>query len=395
MNNMKKLIILPAAIALLALVLFLGIRIEPEADTLNVLYGSPVTAPDAQASFFGKDMHDHLIVSDDIDPEHTGTYHITYRLEGIPLKSARVTVNILDVEAPVIEPETYVLFVRTGEEASLPAYTVTDNYSTPEEITVQMSDDFDTAVPGVYSTRLSAEDTAGNLSSATIRIVVGEISEDDFLPGNFNLFDYDTQDVCYQRVEPSLTDRELNSIYFIGDSNFVNMAEHHSLPADHILARFALAPGTFDLPVFYNNEQTNENAEYWIRRLQPEHILITMGHAEVAAGDPLALADAYEKKLEILHDAAPDAQIVVATIFPVNLEITEAGVTQAMINKANYCLLRMCERTGTRMINTGEYFIDPNTGIGFKNYYLADGFHINAGYYPVYNEYIKDTYKFE
>ena len=120
----------------------------------------------------------------------------------------------------------------------------------------------------------------------------------------------------------------------------------------------------------------------------------------IAVYDPMAekataLADAYEKKLELLHEAAPEAQIVVATIFPVNLEITEAGVTQAMINKANYCLLKMCERTGTRMINTGEYFIDPSTGIGFRNYYLADGFHINAGYFPIYNEYIKDTYKFE
>ena len=392
---MKKLIIVPAALALLALVFFLGIRIEPETDTLNVLYGSPVAVPDAQASFFGKDISDRLYASDDIDPTHTGTYHITYRLEGIPLKSAKTMANILDVEAPVIEPETYVLFVRTGEEASLPAYTVTDNYNSPEEITVKLNQDYDPSVPGTYSTRLTAEDAAGNLSSVTLKIVAGDISEEDFLPGSFNLFDYDTNGVCYQRVQPSLTDEELNTIYFIGDSNFVNMAEHYSLRPDHVLARFALAPGTFDLPVFFNNEQTNENVEYWVRRLQPRRILITMGYAEVAAGDPLALADAYEKKLEILHDAAPDAQIVVATIFPVNLEITEAGVTQAMINKANYCLLKMCERTGTRMINTGEYFIDPDTGIGFRNYYLADGFHINAGYFPIYNEYIKDTYKFE
>ncbi len=389
---MKKILRILVPVIILCGVLFAGIRITPSKTTVDTLYGNEVIYPEVKASFFGMDMTDRLTRTDDIDPGHVGTYHINYRLF---FRSKSVTVNILDVDAPEITPETYVLFVKTGETAELPAYTVTDNYDDPKDITVSLEGEYDTNTPGTYSSRLRAEDTSGNTGTVTLKVCVGEISEEDFLPGNFDLFDYDTQGICYQRVEPALTDAQFRDIWFIGDSNFVNMSDHHSISPDRVLARFALAPGTFDLPVFYNGVQTDENVEYWIRRMRPERILVTMGYSEVAQGDPLALADAYEKKLELLHEAAPDAQIVVATIFPVNLEITEAGVTQAMINKANYCLLQMCERTGHRLINTAEYFVDPKTGIGFSNYYLADGFHINAGYFPIYNEYIKDTYKFE
>ena len=395
MIYMKKILIPLGILAAFLLLFFFGIKITPEKDTLNVLYGSPVETPGASASFLGSDLSDRIVVTDDIDETTIGTYHITYTIAGIPFRSAETAVNILDVDAPEITPETYVLFTKTGEDVQLPDYNVTDNYEDPEHITVNLEHDYDNGTPGTYTAKLTAEDTSHNRSSATLKIVVGDLSEEDFLPGNFDLFNYDIQGICYQRVEPSLTDEQLQEIWFIGDSNFVNMSDHHSLRPDRVLARFALAPGTFDLPVFYNGAQTQENTEYWIRRYQPERILVTMGYSEVAAGDPLALADAYAKKLSLLKEADPDAQIVVATIFPVNLEITEAGVTQAMINKANYCLLKMCEREGYRLINTAEYFVDPKTGIGFSNYYLADGFHINAGYFPVYNEYIKDTYKFE
>lgn len=378
------------------LALTAGTVLTVHEQSVTALVGEEIQLPGYTASLFSRDMTDAVSVADPTDKDHTGTYTVTYRLSwhGIPLRTVRIPVTVRDVDAPVIETDTGgVLFVKTGEPADLSAFRVSDNYDAPENISLTVSGDYDLNTEGRYNVRITAADTGGNTAEKHLVLAVGDISESDFAPGVFDLYAYDHSGVCFSGLAEPADDGMFDRIYFVGDSNFVNMAKYKAVNPQRVLARHAMSPGTFDLPVIYGNVQTDRSALQIISEIQPEYCIVGMGLSEAGNRNPLVLADAYEQCMIRLQEACPDTTFVISSLFPVIKGQGKAPASQTEINRINYCLMKMCERIHMNMIYNSEWLTDSE-GYAEKDYFLNDGFHLKAGYFSIYTDCIRYTFHF-
>ncbi len=390
----KKLIAAGAAgaVLLICLIVYAGAVIQPEEDSVITIYGDrPSEVPSMKAAMFGTDVTDQVTVENDTDYSKVGTYHITYRYSpfGIPLRTVRIPSVVADMDAPEIDMEDgAIVFSRSGEDWSYPSYRISDNYDAPDDIEVTLNKAEDASAAGVYPAELKACDTSGNCSVRTISIVVGDAEEDDFLPGNFDLEKLDTSHYLLETGTEPGPESMFRELYWIGDSNILNLGEYGGIPADRVIARYAMGPATFDLPIHYGNVQQNCSAVDLIKRIQPKRVILMMGEAESGSGDPLKLAEEYGKCLDELKEASPSTEIIVSAILPIRKGSTEAAASQEQINRVNYCLLQMCREKKIPMLCADSWLKDAS-GYGIPEYYLDDGFHLNAASFPAYTDYVK------
>ncbi|MBR3128274.1 MAG: hypothetical protein IKF35_08475, partial [Solobacterium sp.] len=275
---MKKLLTSLALLIAAAAVVFFSIDIKPETDHLQLLVGDVLSGyPAYRATVFGMDVHDRVAVTDNIDYHHAGEYSIDYSFRFTPLiqKTAHVPVTVLDVDSPVINmPEGSIYFIRTHDEFVLPEFTIEDSYDASEDITVEVSGEVNPDKAGEYKLQIKACDASANCSVKSLAVEVGDIREEDFLPANFHLYDYDKDHVILEMNKEYLSDEEYSQIYLVGDSNYLNLAQEGGYPAERVIGRFALSPNSADLPVTYNNEQTDKTLLEMLAELQPRCILM-------------------------------------------------------------------------------------------------------------------------
>ncbi len=380
-----------AGLLLLYLILRAGTAIHPAEDTMIAVYGSPGEGiPSVKASLFGIDVSDSVEIDDRTDYEKIGTYDVyyRYRMLGIPLKTVGIKSVVADMDAPVIDlDDGSVCFSKLNEEWVFPSYVVHDNCDPDESLQITFEGNVDASKRGTYDGRVKACDLSGNCAVRSLKVVVGDVSDRDFLPENFDLEALDRNHYLLMPGTGPASDKVFHEIYWIGDSNIRNLADYDGLPSDRVIARYAMAPSSFDLPVYYNNKEQKQSAAELVKEIQPKRILIMMGEAEAGNGDPIHLAEEYGKCLDLLHEACPTAEIYVSAILPIRKGSTEAAATQEEINRANYCLLEMCRQKKIPMLCADNWLKD-DTGYGIPSYYLEDGLHLKAANFPAYLDYV-------
>ncbi len=394
MKNRTAYICAGAAGALLAAfaILYAGVSIHPQEDSIITVFGDkPTPAPAVKAALFGSDISNQIIVTDETDASHVGKYPVRYqfRFLGIPLKTVTVQSEVVDMDAPVIEMEEgSVCFVKTGEELSYPAYLIHDNYDETDALNILLEEDGDAKTRGTHPARLKACDTSGNCTVRSLRVVVGEAGEEDFLPERFDLEKLDADHWMLSPNEDPAADAVFRELYWVGDSNILNLGKYGGLPGDRVIARYAMGPATFDLPIHYENTQQTCSAAELIGRVKPKRVILMMGEAESGSGDPVRLAEEYGKCLDELKKVSPSTKIYVSAILPIRKGSTEAAASQEQINRVNYCLLQMCREKKIPMLCADSWLKDES-GYGIPDYYLEDGFHLQAKNFPAYIDYIR------
>ena len=380
------------AALLIGLILHAGVSIHPEEDSVITVYGDkPAPVPGVKATMFGSDISDQIIISDATDPSHVGTYPIRYqyRFLGIPLKTVTIDSVIADMDAPEIElEEGAICFSKVGKDWSYPAYLVHDNYDPAENLQITLEGDADPSKRGTYPAQLKACDTSGNCAMRSLRVVVGDAAEEDFLPERFDLDKLDRDHYLLAPNAEPADDTTFRELYWIGDSNILNLGEYGGLPADRVVARYAMGPATFDLPIHYGNVQQSYSAADLVSWTKPKRVILMMGEAEAGSGDPIKLAEEYGKCLDELKKVSPDTKIYVSAILPIRKGSTEAAATQEQINRVNYCLLQMCREKKIPMLCADSWLKDES-GYGIPDYYLEDGFHLQAKDFPAYTDYVR------
>jgi hypothetical protein len=179
-----------------------------------------------------------------------------------------------------------------------------------------------------------------------------------------------------------------DDLYWMGDSNILNLGRYNGVESSRVLARYGMTPATFDLPLYYDNRETYSNAEALIRRFRPKLLILMMGEAEAAGGNPIALAEHYYACIQSLQQASPDTVIIVSAILPVCRSVQKSAADQKAINRANYCLLRMCEEHDIPMICANDWLMGED-GYGNPEYYNEDGFHLRAASFDRYTGYVR------
>ena len=368
-----------------------GASIRTDKETITVVYGKQdVPKTSASGSIFGIKADGLVSELNDVDLSKIGTYEVVYQLKllGVPLSKKTVTVKVIDMDAPFLEMEDGVIcFSRVNEPWTYPAYTITDNYDKPEDIEISVEGEADQTKEGTYSAKLKACDTSGNCVMRDMTVVVGAASDKDFLPESFNLYALDTNHILLEPKE-EISDQAFEELYWMGDSNILNLGMYDGIPSDRVLARYAMAPGSFDKPLFYRNTQQTWNAVEAIGLLKPKRLIIMMGESEAGSGNPLQFAEEYGKCIDQMLKVYPEMKVYVSAILPVRKENSEAAATQEQINRANYCLLEMCRKKNIPMI-CADAWLKDSSGYGIDTYYLEDGFHLMANHFPAYTDYVR------
>ncbi|MCI2155049.1 hypothetical protein FYJ51_08285 [Erysipelotrichaceae bacterium Oil+RF-744-GAM-WT-6] len=394
MKTAGKIMTAAAAIAGVYAAMYLGSMLTVEDPDIIAIYGKETAEPSSfQAELFGRDISSHVAVRTDLNPDRVGTYRTDYTLKvlGIPIRTVHGQVSVKDVEAPIITMADHpTVFTKIHEDCSLPAYTVTDNYDSPDQISVRIGGGADLDTAGTYECMLIASDTSGNSSSRRLTLIVGDIRDEDFQPGRFHLSDYDSSGVILRPHGDSISDQDFEGVIFSGDSNIVNMSMSGHVPSNQALARYAMCPSTFDLPVFYRNEMTYKNLTQWTGILKPDILILEMGLSEVKEGDAIREAEAYETCIDQLLNASEDTRLIICSLWPVRDDDNESGASQELINRLNYCLLKLCEKKGLHMIDADTVLKEQN-GYGYRDYYAEDGYHLNAAQFPIFVNYAREV----
>ncbi|MCR5228974.1 MAG: hypothetical protein K6D03_02505 [Solobacterium sp.] len=392
MNKKKKTAITAACFLLTAFAAVqMSADIRPAADSVTVIYGEKAEIPPCTAKLMSFDVTPMITVQDCSDYEKTGDYRIdyVYKVLGIPFRRVSVPVSVIDVDAPQIEMPETVYFSLVNKPDAEPVYSITDNYDSTDAIEVRRSGETVPSREGTYPMRVIAKDSSGNVSSKTFFQVKGDIGEADFEPGVFHLKDYDNSGVILDYNEATeMTEWECSQIYYIGDSNFVNMGMCNAADSSHVFARLALSPSSFDLPVYHKNEMTYYNAAYLVKEYRPNTAVVLMGLSEAGSGDPVGLADAYEKRIDELQEASPDTQFIISAVLPVIEGESEAAASQLQVNRVNYCLLKMCEKRGWNMLDAAEVYTGEN-GYAETRLFAEDGYHIKNEYFWKYLDQVR------
>lgn len=382
-----------AVLFFLGIILYEGTTITVNRNKVNVIYGQKVPQlPSFSAHLYSRDISPLVRVIDHTNYTRVGEYTVDYdvRILGIPIKRVQVPSSVLDMDAPVLSvAENTICFSRKNADWSLPEYTVSDNYELSHNIEVTVDGVPDTSREGTYGVRLKACDTSGNCTMQDITMIVGDAAEEDFQPERFDLRKLDSAGVLLKPSEEEIDESIFRSVYWMGDSNVLNLGKYDGLPANRVMARYAMSPQSFELPLTFNNVTLYRNAVSMVRNIRPKRLLIMMGEAEAGNGDPVRLAEQYGSCLDELLEASPDTKIYVCSILPVRQGENDAACTMEDINRANYCLLQMCREKKIPMICPDEWLKDKKTGYGKDDYYLDDGYHLKGAYYSVWTNYVR------
>jgi len=385
-------IIIIAVIGGIYALLHFGTAITPAESHIEESYKTAeIKTPEYQATLLGRDIHDQVKVTSDVQSGTVGRYYIRYQfsLLNIPIREKEVPVDITDTEAPTIYLRNGdVSFSRIDEEVALPEYAVTDDYDQNPAVT------FDGVVredkEGIYPARVRACDQSANCTSIDISVVVGEISNDDLKPGKFNLRNYFGDNVILNTAAEPISEDDFRKIYFVGDSNLLNMGMYESdISESRVMAQYTLSPGTFDSPVWYNGNQVNANTLTLIQQTQPEILVLDIGKSELDLGGKFyGMITQYQKVIEDIQAASPSTRILICSLLPTPADV-DGKASQTELNEANYCLAKMCSDMNLEMLYTAEAFYNDK-GYGTAEYYNEDGYNLSGSYFNLYTQYIMD-----
>lgn len=350
-----------------------------------------IANPSYQATLFGRDIHDQIQVTSDVQSDKVGRYYITYdyRLFNlIPIRSQEVAVDIRDTTAPVLTfTKGNICFSKVGEEITLPEYTVHDDYD--QNPTVSMEGDYKKDQEGVYSGRVRACDQSANCSTASMTFIVGDVTYEDMEPGRFDLLKHFDKSVILRPAAEMMSEADLKKIFFAGDSNLMNMGIYGSdISESRIISQYTMAPSIFDTTVWYSGSQVNADALTIIRQTEPEILVLDMGRSELDNdGSISTMLISYKKDISDIQAASPNTRIIIASLLPC-VEDVEGKASQQELNEANYCIARMCKDLHLEMLYTAEAFMNES-GYGNAEFYNEDGYNLKGAYFDLYTDYIK------
>ena len=110
--------------------------------------------------------------------------------------------------------------------------------------------------------------------------------------------------------------------------------------------------------------------------MQPRRIIITFGTNNLA-DNPSAFASKYEKQLNAIVKAYPQADLIVNTIPPSASFCKYKFPKNDAILAFNEEIRAMCEKNGWKFLNTHEVLYDKETGYGISECFASDGLHLN------------------
>lgn len=131
--------------------------------------------------------------------------------------------------------------------------------------------------------------------------------------------------------------------------------------------------------------------------LQPRRIVIAFGTNNVGAGQSVEVfVEAYSEVLDAMNAVWPYADVIIASVPPIDMYCTYANLDMVTINTYNTELEELAETKGCKFLNWTETLMDEGTGYMRDGFAEPDGLHITQDaaaammYYVRTHSYVAD-----
>ena len=166
------------------------------------------------------------------------------------------------------------------------------------------------------------------------------------------------------------------NILFLGDSLIEYFDWQQRFPG-HRVGNFGIA-GESVQGLLSRIMMTGESFE------DADMIFIMSGINNIAMGDDEFIGS-YKVIIERLRSAYPEADIIVNSLLPVNMEF----IKNDTIKQLNEALQNLANETGIELLNIYSRFVDTK-GRVIKEYLLEDGVHISNEGYAVWSRAVEE-----
>lgn len=198
--------------------------------SINVTYGEEYADLGAKAKYKDIDLTSNIIVSNDVDLKHVGTYHYTYEVKYKSLnKKITREVKVVDNTKPTLKlnGQSEVLVIVNNEYKDLGA-SASDNYDgdLTEKVILDKSN-LNINKVGDYEVYYKVKDSSGNESSISRKVKVVNKSDtaDKIAVLNYHFF-YDVNNKNCNELICLRTDRFKEQLQYLKDNDFHTLTIH-------------------------------------------------------------------------------------------------------------------------------------------------------------------------
>lgn len=176
----------------------------------------------------------------------------------------------------------------------------------------------------------------------------------------------------------------ISETLFLGDSNTVRLGTFSDVTGlelnNHIGVEGMSVEGalTYSAIQFEGMTGTYTMVEA-LAVLQPRRIVLALGTNNVSAGQSAELfSKAYAEVLDGINATWPYADVIIASVPPIDMYCTYQSLDMVAINSYNTALEDLAKSKGCKFLNWTETLMDKTTGFMREEYSEADGLHITA-----------------
>ena len=175
---------------------------------------------------------------------------------------------------------------------------------------------------------------------------------------------------------------------FVGDSNTARMVQYgpatlqntlgaSSMGVQHVLSTPCMYFAGYPQPVLVTKA---------VAMMQPRRIIMNYG-TNNTAWDADTFKQQYKAAAKGIHEAYPDAELIIAAVLPVAKMRQYPAITMQKIDGFNKVLAELAKEDGYRFLNTTEAIQDAS-GYGKAEYMMPDGIHLNDKGMAAYFKYV-------
>ena len=117
---------------------------------------------------------------------------------------------------------------------------------------------------------------------------------------------------------------------------------------------------------------------------QPSTIFLMIGVNDFLFTDNEEIIDNYAKIVQQIKSQAPDCQLVLQSILPINASVKNTVFDNKRIVEVNQAIQSIAQKEGLTYLNIHEKLLDTNEQLAAK--FTADGVHINGKAYAIWKE---------
>ncbi|MEG2595873.1 MAG: GDSL-type esterase/lipase family protein [Ruthenibacterium sp.] len=181
----------------------------------------------------------------------------------------------------------------------------------------------------------------------------------------------------------------IDETLFVGDSNTARMVQYgpatlkntlgaSSMGIQHVLSTPCMFFSGYNQPVLVPKA---------VAMMQPRRIVMNYG-TNNTMWDADTFKTQYQTAAKAIHEAYPDAELIIAAVLPVAKVRQYPAITMQKIDEFNQALAALAKEDGYRFLNTTEVIQDAS-GYGKAEYMMPDGIHLNDKGMAAYFAYVR------